>query len=174
MAACASCGAENAEGQRYCGSCGASLSADEERQRQRKTVTVVFCDVVGSTALGESRSGVATVLADHRAPGPRRRGGGRPRSGRPDTPSRRLLGLPWASLTGSPATGFTAGPATRSRSSRCGRRTLAGAGCPVRTGPEQRLAGCPVGPYGGLQVAAALWSRGLRTRRSNGAGVPRF
>jgi class 3 adenylate cyclase/tetratricopeptide (TPR) repeat protein len=55
MAACASCGAENAEGQRYCGSCGAPLAAEEERQRQRKTVTVVFCDVVGSTALGESR-----------------------------------------------------------------------------------------------------------------------
>jgi hypothetical protein len=30
------------------------LAALEGRQRQRKTVTVVFCDVVGSTALGES------------------------------------------------------------------------------------------------------------------------
>jgi class 3 adenylate cyclase/tetratricopeptide (TPR) repeat protein len=55
MAVCASCGAENAEGQRYCGSCTAPLATSGERQRERKTVTVVFCDVVGSTALGESR-----------------------------------------------------------------------------------------------------------------------
>ena len=55
MVVCTSCGAENPEGQRYCGSCGAPLAVEEERQRQRKTVTVVFCDVVGSTALAESR-----------------------------------------------------------------------------------------------------------------------
>src|SRR5690242_10102422 len=55
MMVCASCGAESLEGQRYCASCGVPLAADEERQRQRKTVTVVFCDVVGSTALAESR-----------------------------------------------------------------------------------------------------------------------
>jgi class 3 adenylate cyclase len=35
-------------------SCGASLQSAEGRE-QRKTVTVVFCDVVGSTALGEKR-----------------------------------------------------------------------------------------------------------------------
>jgi class 3 adenylate cyclase/tetratricopeptide (TPR) repeat protein len=54
MAVCASCGAKNAEGQRYCGSCTAPLATSGERLRERKTVTVVFCDVVGSTTLGES------------------------------------------------------------------------------------------------------------------------
>jgi class 3 adenylate cyclase len=51
MPTCASCGAENPEGFRFCGSCGSSLvQAAPER---RKTVTLLFCDVSGSTALGE-------------------------------------------------------------------------------------------------------------------------
>jgi class 3 adenylate cyclase/tetratricopeptide (TPR) repeat protein len=62
MNPCAVCGAENADGQRFCGSCGASLATFAEGQRQRKTVTVVFCDVVGSTALGESRDPEAVEL----------------------------------------------------------------------------------------------------------------
>jgi class 3 adenylate cyclase/tetratricopeptide (TPR) repeat protein len=49
---CASCGQENPAGQRFCGSCGALLSS-EPTADVRKTVTVVFCDLVGSTALGE-------------------------------------------------------------------------------------------------------------------------
>src|SRR5205809_7490488 len=53
MAKCGSCGAENREGARFCGSCGAALAVVRERE-QRKTVTVVFCDVTGSTSLGES------------------------------------------------------------------------------------------------------------------------
>jgi class 3 adenylate cyclase/tetratricopeptide (TPR) repeat protein len=48
---CPSCGAENPPGFRFCGSCGAALA--EGRAEARKTVTVVFCDLVGSTALGE-------------------------------------------------------------------------------------------------------------------------
>ena len=48
---CASCGRENPEGFRFCGGCGAELV--EARTDVRKTVTVVFCDLVGSTALGE-------------------------------------------------------------------------------------------------------------------------
>src|SRR5436309_4227436 len=53
MAKCGSCGAENREGARFCDSCGAALAVVPERE-QRKTVTVLFCDVTGSTALGES------------------------------------------------------------------------------------------------------------------------
>jgi class 3 adenylate cyclase/tetratricopeptide (TPR) repeat protein len=50
---CASCGAENREEARYCDACGAVLAAVPSRE-QRKVVTVLFCDVTGSTALGES------------------------------------------------------------------------------------------------------------------------
>ena len=49
-------------GVRFCNGCGGQLGAPAEGQRQRKTVTVVFCDVVGSTALGESRDPEALEL----------------------------------------------------------------------------------------------------------------
>ena len=52
MAACPSCGKENPEGFQFCGFCTAPLTGDS--REQRKTVTVLFCDVTGSTALGES------------------------------------------------------------------------------------------------------------------------
>ena len=55
MSVCDHCGEANAEAARFCSSCGAELP---ERVREglevRKTVTVLFCDVVGSTALGEA------------------------------------------------------------------------------------------------------------------------
>src|SRR3954470_16604854 len=51
---CGRCGQENPEGFAFCGSCGAALDGDEAGQQQRKTVTVVFCDLAGSTALGDS------------------------------------------------------------------------------------------------------------------------
>jgi class 3 adenylate cyclase/tetratricopeptide (TPR) repeat protein len=50
---CPSCGQENPEGARFCNACGAPLEAAAPAREQRKTVTVVFCDVTGSTALGE-------------------------------------------------------------------------------------------------------------------------
>jgi class 3 adenylate cyclase len=50
---CASCGAENREGARFCDSCGAPLSQTVPAREVRKVVTVLFCDVTGSTALGE-------------------------------------------------------------------------------------------------------------------------
>ncbi len=49
---CAACGHENGPAARFCESCGAALSGGAEERR--KVVTVLFCDVVGSTALGES------------------------------------------------------------------------------------------------------------------------
>ena len=54
MPACPSCGQENPGGARFCNSCGSPLEAAPAAREQRKTVTVLFCDVTGSTALGES------------------------------------------------------------------------------------------------------------------------
>ena len=54
MKACSACGRENADDARFCSACGAALG-EPERQRTevRKVVTVLFSDVMGSTALGE-------------------------------------------------------------------------------------------------------------------------
>jgi class 3 adenylate cyclase/tetratricopeptide (TPR) repeat protein len=52
---CTSCGHENSEGAKFCEECGLSLAAASARSHElRKTVTVLFCDVTGSTELGES------------------------------------------------------------------------------------------------------------------------
>ncbi len=53
MPICASCGQDNPEGFRFCGSCGAALAETSPSREVRKTVTVLFCDVSGSTAMGE-------------------------------------------------------------------------------------------------------------------------
>ena len=53
MTRCSNCGQENPEGFRFCGSCGAELTAESAAREVRKTVTVLFCDVTGSTSLGE-------------------------------------------------------------------------------------------------------------------------
>jgi class 3 adenylate cyclase len=50
---CPECGFTNPEGARFCAGCGKPLEAPEPAREVRKTVTVVFCDVTGSTALGE-------------------------------------------------------------------------------------------------------------------------
>ena len=52
MSTCLSCGTENPEAARFCLTCGSSV-VDADDAEVRKTVTVVFCDVSGSTALGE-------------------------------------------------------------------------------------------------------------------------
>jgi len=52
---CASCGHENSEDAKFCEECGFSFAAAlAGAKEQRKTVTVLFCDVTGSTALGEA------------------------------------------------------------------------------------------------------------------------
>jgi class 3 adenylate cyclase len=52
--ACPACGHGNDDTAKFCSECGAKLTAPAAQPRQvRKTVTVVFCDVTGSTALGE-------------------------------------------------------------------------------------------------------------------------
>jgi class 3 adenylate cyclase/tetratricopeptide (TPR) repeat protein len=54
VATCVQCGEANPEGFRFCGTCGAPLDAQTRaRSEERKLVTVVFADVIGSTALGE-------------------------------------------------------------------------------------------------------------------------
>jgi class 3 adenylate cyclase/tetratricopeptide (TPR) repeat protein len=52
---CPSCGRELAADAKFCSECGAALgTAVTPAREQRKTVTVLFCDIAGSTALGES------------------------------------------------------------------------------------------------------------------------
>ena len=54
MVTCANCGAEHPEGFEFCPSCGSSLKPAERTAEERKLVTVLFADVTGSTALGET------------------------------------------------------------------------------------------------------------------------
>ncbi len=53
MIICAGCGRENPENAGFCNGCGARLAPVAAPREQRKTVTVLFCDVTGSTAMGE-------------------------------------------------------------------------------------------------------------------------
>src|SRR5213592_891121 len=54
MLTCPSCGQENPEGFRFCGACAAPLDQEQAGLREeRKVVTVLFCDLVGSTARAE-------------------------------------------------------------------------------------------------------------------------
>jgi class 3 adenylate cyclase len=56
---CGACGAENPHGYQFCGHCGAALAAGASQaesrvaEAERRHMTVVFCDLVGSTALSE-------------------------------------------------------------------------------------------------------------------------
>ena len=62
VASCGSCGSANAVGHKYCGNCGAALgdvpaaerpagSALRADDAERRQLTLMFCDLVGSTAL---------------------------------------------------------------------------------------------------------------------------
>src|SRR4051794_27423093 len=54
MVTCPACGQENPEGFRLCGMCGAALVPTASRPREeRKVVTILFTDLVGSTARAE-------------------------------------------------------------------------------------------------------------------------
>ena len=52
MAVCATCGRESPDDFGFCPGCGAALTAVPARE-VRKVVTVLFCDLTGSTAIGE-------------------------------------------------------------------------------------------------------------------------
>ncbi|MBA2440440.1 MAG: hypothetical protein H0V50_07180 [Thermoleophilaceae bacterium] len=54
MITCRSCGQENPPGFNFCGACGALLTEESPMPREeRKVVTALFCDLVGSTARAE-------------------------------------------------------------------------------------------------------------------------
>lgn len=54
MPACPACGFESETASKFCPECGAEKLATATSREQRRTVTVVFCDLVQSTALGEA------------------------------------------------------------------------------------------------------------------------
>ncbi len=53
MIACSHCGRENPDDARFCNTCGAVLAAGTRATEERKVVTAVFVDLVGSTARAE-------------------------------------------------------------------------------------------------------------------------
>jgi hypothetical protein len=62
MPTCASCGHERPDGAKFCLECGAPVASAAAPREQRKTVTVLFCDVAGSTELGESTDPEALLV----------------------------------------------------------------------------------------------------------------
>jgi class 3 adenylate cyclase len=48
---CRHCGFENPNGMSFCGGCGQPL--EQAPTAQRRHMTVLFCDLVGSTAVAE-------------------------------------------------------------------------------------------------------------------------
>jgi class 3 adenylate cyclase/tetratricopeptide (TPR) repeat protein len=53
MAVCSKCAEENPDRAVFCLACGTPLSRGDRGRETRKTVTILFCDVSGSTAMGE-------------------------------------------------------------------------------------------------------------------------
>src|SRR3954465_13888433 len=53
MSACPACTKDVAGDYAFCPFCGAGLVAPPRSREQRKVVTVLFCDLTGSTELGE-------------------------------------------------------------------------------------------------------------------------
>ena len=70
MRVCSACGIENAETARFCSQCGTALEASAApRREERKVVTVVFADMVGSTERAErlDPEDVRALLAPYHA-----------------------------------------------------------------------------------------------------------
>jgi class 3 adenylate cyclase/tetratricopeptide (TPR) repeat protein len=51
---CPSCGAENPGHFKFCGQCAAQLAGPRPSAEERKTVTTLFCDLVGFTSMSET------------------------------------------------------------------------------------------------------------------------
>src|SRR5438874_2921865 len=62
MAVCANCGAELPEAARFCPTCAAPVDRAPEPAEERKVATVLFADLVGSTALGSEQDPERTRL----------------------------------------------------------------------------------------------------------------
>ena len=74
MVACPNCGTENPDTSRFCGMCGTALTpAAAPLREERKVVTIVFTDLVGSTERAEGldpedvRATLSTYYAQLRA-----------------------------------------------------------------------------------------------------------
>ena len=69
MISCPTCGHENPQDARFCNDCGATLGLVSAPREERKVVTVVFADLVGSTARAEQSDpeDVRAMLAAHYA-----------------------------------------------------------------------------------------------------------
>ena len=67
MMICPSCGRESVDDVRFCAGCGGPLGAPVPAREERKVVTVVFADLVGSTALAEQSDpeDVRSMLGAH-------------------------------------------------------------------------------------------------------------
>ncbi len=50
---CAICGRESVEAFKFCPECGAAAGAATPARESRRVVTIIFCDLTGSTALGD-------------------------------------------------------------------------------------------------------------------------
>jgi class 3 adenylate cyclase/tetratricopeptide (TPR) repeat protein len=68
VATCPSCSHENNDVAKFCEECGAKLDATPVRE-ERKVITALFCDLVGSTALGErlDPEDISRLLRDYQA-----------------------------------------------------------------------------------------------------------
>ena len=68
MVVCSHCGQESPKEARFCGACGSALAPTVHRE-ERKVVSIVFADLVGSTAAAERSDpeDVRAVLAAHHA-----------------------------------------------------------------------------------------------------------
>src|SRR4051812_50036208 len=53
MLTCSNCGRESPDDFAFCPACAAPLRPADATEGIRKTVTVLFCDVTGSTSIGE-------------------------------------------------------------------------------------------------------------------------
>jgi class 3 adenylate cyclase len=54
MATCTACGAQLPDGARFCPACGAAAATAQAAAEERKLATVLFADLVGSTALADA------------------------------------------------------------------------------------------------------------------------
>jgi hypothetical protein len=75
MVSCTGGGQQNPGGFRFCGSCGSQLERHAAGREVRKTITVLFCDLAGSTVLAErlEPESLQRVLPDSEIAASRRR-----------------------------------------------------------------------------------------------------